>query len=122
VDFADAFSVFLRAAGNEVKDFMAGTSPRYARSRYNRRRASVTESELEEAARWIYRVYAAEEGLSPEPDAEQLREVVDEGIAQALEEWWQKLGSATLRDPEKRRQVWWFIQERLGGQELQPAP
>lgn len=124
MDFDAAYTIFLRRAGDEVVAFMAAHGGRRA-AREARRRNLVSERELEDAARAILRDVESTrdvEEFAGLDESERLRKVIGEATAQGLEDWWQAVGSRTLRNPDKRRQIWWWIQERLGGHELLPRP
>jgi hypothetical protein len=126
MDSDTAWDVLERAAADELVSFMAQRSAQPARK--TRRRVPVDEDQLLEAARAVLRELHGSgkriEGFPADADEasrEELLAVAREAKAQALEEWWQKIGSPTLTQPERRRQMWWFVQERVSG-ELVPAP
>jgi hypothetical protein len=122
MDFDDAMDVLVRRAGDEITAFMAEHGGRRS-GRALRRRKDVSEGELLDAARAILREMGPEDLEIRDLDEErQLRAVIEEATAQGLEAWWQAAGSPAMIKPDKRRQMWWWIQERLGGRELTPAP
>ncbi len=126
MDFDEAWGVFHRKAGDEICAWIASRGIRL--SRQDRNRVPVPEEQVLKAGRLFLQdmldnppedpAYALREG-----DVE-LSAVVQECIAQALEEHWQVSLSPRLKNPDKRREMWWWIQERVGvaGRELLPAP